>query len=992
MTLLKKINLVAFATLLIVFLTFTFVNGISFTINRDFRKIEKYHQLTEEIERRKESLIEYLSMNELDSLLKGRGLAQELTLVNYGDLFAFNNKKIDGYLIELGRSEESLVTLHEERLQLERDSAAHYVKARELKSSLRRDVDRNRSYKEAQAFFEMINRESKALVLSRDNVHIEEWLESIQLFKQTVRGLEVQDRVERYYDNATLIGEQVLLKEKIALNSTEIYNRYLYIIEDIEGEINNIELEIVETVDLRTFIMHLSTAIVIIIGIICMVIINFFVRKNIVIPIAELDRNLTLLADKGRAEVLHSEYGGELSKLVRSFNRLTRKMNESFNLFVNREEEKYSALERNNIELKKVDLFKTNLIKTITSDLKGPLANIIEEAKRGAEDGIYSSSLKLKVNIDRLLEIVKINTGNMKPNLKGSYIDIFLKNITSRYSELLQRLNLKLELNFPREEFIMAYLDYDKMEQVLENILYYIMKLDSFEENTSLNVTLDNRKESVLIEFQLPEIDFPEKEIVKILIAMGDLKNSVADFSASLDLGVLYVNELVNYMGGTFMVGNVSLNRGLKMGVNIIKEENPVYDEIVPAERVEWGQKPKDLQTVLEMEIARIEAVSSLDSGPADDEQEEEDIKEARVLIVDDDHYILLLIDTYLKTYGYKRIYTARNGKEALEIIESNRIDIILCDISMPFMNGRELLERVVESDKFKNIPFIFITALIDKDVVLEFKKKGAADYLVKPFEEDELMIVVENHLKKYFAYRKTLNMSVHDELTGLYNKRAIYTRIAEELSKREYNDLALIFCDIDHFKLFNDTYGHQLGDRVLAHVGELIRGALRKYDFAGRYGGEEFVIVLADSGEEQALNVAYKLRERLADYPLQHKERRLDVRLSFGIASLKNNSSYLAEELKITGLEELFRHDLPFEAEELESLKERLIELLIKMSDDALYGAKKTRCLNCGFESNKSEDFYESHCSKCGNSNLDIGRDRIMLYSRGAIVPGLLK
>lgn len=992
MSLVKKINVSIIVIFIILLTILTIINSLSITINQDFVRLESYHELMSMINVRRVRLKEYLSMNELDSLLEERKLARELSVIRYSDNFFFNHSKLNSMIEELAEREEALVALHEEFLRVNRDSEKYYKRGAELKSALIADIERRKDFDSLRRYNETLMREHEALEMFRDNGHIELWFEATNGLKIEMSGGSGAETTELYYENSLKIAEAIRREMKFNARAEGGYNNYIELIDKIESRVADIENELLNKVTRTTELMHRISIFILIVFLAGMFINRGFIHKNVIIPLAELDRSLTMLADKGEAEPLKADYGEEFDKLLLSFNRLARKLKERFSHAVNREEERYAALEQSNIELRKIDLFKTNLIRTITTDLKGPLVAILDQTKGREDDNIYSFALKLQVNIERLLEIVKINTGNLEPSLKTNYIDLFLTNLLASYRELFKKINLDVNFSTSKEKKIILYSDYDKLEQILDNILYYIIKLDSFEENNRLDIRLINSKSSITIEFILDDLDFPEGEVIKILAAMGDLKNSFVDFSYELDLGILYVNELVNYMGGNFLVGNVSHNRGLKMAVTINKVETKEKDALIePSAFIEGSSKSRDLPSILRMELSGIELIKHLGPAESSDSSNPENIKEASILVVDDDHYILLLIDEYLKSAGYNNVHTVKNGREAMEVVEATRVDLILCDVSMPFMNGRELLDRIIQSDRFKNIPVIFISALIERGLVLELKKKGAVDYITKPFEEDELLVSVENHLKKYYNFQKTVKMTVHDELTGLYNKKAIYSKLSEELSKREYNDLSLIFCDIDHFKEFNDIYGHQLGDRVLTHVGELIKEALRKYDFAGRYGGEEFVIVLANSDENQAINVAYKIRERLRELPLEHEGSSLEVRLSYGVACLKSNSLYLAKQLKIEKIEDIFGQELPFEAEELEGVKERLSKLLLKISDNALYSAKRTSCLSCGYRSEKPVDFREGSCAECGSKELEQGRDRVMVFRNGTIVPGVI-
>lgn len=232
--------------------------------------------------------------------------------------------------------------------------------------------------------------------------------------------------------------------------------------------------------------------------------------------------------------------------------------------------------------------------------------------------------------------------------------------------------------------------------------------------------------------------------------------------------------------------------------------------------------------------------------------------KKSRILVVDDDPAMLKLIERKLERGDFV-IITSMDSKKALELLDQNYFNLIICDIMMPQMNGYEFRQHVLEKSSTKDIPFIFLTAKSQPiDQIRGFKLR-ADDYITKPFDPDVLLARVQSVIERFAVYaEKTQN----DQLTGLLNHRALAEKIRIELKRifRYKEKGSLIFIDIDNFKQVNDHYGHPAGDRVLIQLGQVFKHELRTTDYAGRYGGEEFLLYIVNADKE----LAFKITKRL--------------------------------------------------------------------------------------------------------------------------------
>jgi diguanylate cyclase (GGDEF)-like protein len=306
-----------------------------------------------------------------------------------------------------------------------------------------------------------------------------------------------------------------------------------------------------------------------------------------------------------------------------------------------------------------------------------------------------------------------------------------------------------------------------------------------------------------------------------------------------------------------------------------------------------------------------------------DSDQRKEEQKKPLILIVDDISSNLQVLGTMLGREGML-VSAAASGEQALDIVGDVLPDLILLDIMMPKMDGYEVCERLKSLDKTKDIPVIFITARIEYKDIIKGLKAGAVDYVKKPFNPPELLSRVRTHLeikqnrdlilcineqlrveieerKRISDEREKLleelekkneklkEMAITDGLTGLYNHSFIIKRLSEEVasSKRYKNSLSIIMFDIDCFKNINDSFGHQVGDEVLLKISSTLKNKLRQVDIAGRYGGEEFLIILPNTNLENSHKVAEKIRGSIQQ--LKWDSGKFNVTISGGVSSLKD-------------------------------------------------------------------------------------------------------
>jgi diguanylate cyclase (GGDEF)-like protein len=264
------------------------------------------------------------------------------------------------------------------------------------------------------------------------------------------------------------------------------------------------------------------------------------------------------------------------------------------------------------------------------------------------------------------------------------------------------------------------------------------------------------------------------------------------------------------------------------------------------------------------------------------------------VCVGDDDAVYRRLLANTLTAWGYE-VVACRDGEEAWSVLQAEGgPEMAILDGLMPGLEGEQVCQKVRGRFGGKYIYLLLLTSRDKPDDVVRGLEAGADDYLCKPFRPAELrarlmvgkrILALQNELiDSRDAMRR---QAMRDPLTGLWNRRAILEILTGELhrSNREHRPLAVLLADLDHFKQINDNHGHLTGDRVLEQAAQRLVTGARPYDMVGRYGGEEFLILIPQCDPPQALRCGERLRERLAHQPILHGAAAIPVTGSFGVA-----------------------------------------------------------------------------------------------------------
>ncbi len=245
----------------------------------------------------------------------------------------------------------------------------------------------------------------------------------------------------------------------------------------------------------------------------------------------------------------------------------------------------------------------------------------------------------------------------------------------------------------------------------------------------------------------------------------------------------------------------------------------------------------------------------------------------ARILVVDDDPANIEVIAGIFEDGDYE-VQFATDGERALELAVSSGPDVVLLDVMMPGMDGFEVCRRLQSQRATSGIAVIFITGMGDLEAEAQGLELGAVDYVTKPINPPVVRRRVDNQIELKRARDRLAQLAITDGLTQIANRRHFDDTLAREYARLARNQqmLSLVLVDLDHFKEFNDSYGHISGDDCLRAVARVIDSAAsRPADLAARYGGEEFACILPDTDREGAVAIAERIREGVSALGIVH-------------------------------------------------------------------------------------------------------------------------
>lgn len=278
-----------------------------------------------------------------------------------------------------------------------------------------------------------------------------------------------------------------------------------------------------------------------------------------------------------------------------------------------------------------------------------------------------------------------------------------------------------------------------------------------------------------------------------------------------------------------------------------------------------------------------------------------------KILIADDSIVSRHLLEATLRKWGYD-VTAACDGAEALQVLErEDAPSLIILDWMMPGMTGLEVCQKIRQRGSEPYIYILLLTSKSQKEDLIEGMDAGADDYITKPFDQNELQVrlragtrLVDLQAQLLSAREALREQATRDSLTHLWNRNSILESLSRELarSERESSPLGVVIVDLDHFKCVNDNHGHPAGDAVLCEAARRMQNSVRQYDFVGRYGGEEFLILLTNCSESESYSQAERLRKQIAQADIDFNGTSLRITASFGVTAALPGQHWTAEAL----------------------------------------------------------------------------------------------
>lgn len=354
--------------------------------------------------------------------------------------------------------------------------------------------------------------------------------------------------------------------------------------------------------------------------------------------------------------------------------------------------------------------------------------------------------------------------------------------------------------------------------------------------------------------------------------------------------------------------------RGLDAGADDILTK-PVDDAAMFA-RVRTLVRLKSM-----MDELRLREETSNQLGLENDSEplRDRDLSGALVLVIEDDVADAVIISDALSP-AYTVVVEA-DGDRALAIARERPFDLVIVSLLHAQADGLRVCSKLRATEETRHHSLLALLAEDDTESLIKALEIGVNDYIAKPIDENELVARARTQIRRKLYqdrlrdnYRERIAMAVTDPLTGLHNRRYLLSHLANLVSRAHKGGkpVAVVMIDIDHFKMVNDSWGHMVGDTVLSERGTRIKMGIRGVDLAVRYGGEEFVVVMPDTGSDDANLVAARLTHNIteAPIPVSHEVGEVEITVSAGVAV-------------VNGVDDT-------------------AETLLQRADDALYAAKR--------------------------------------------------
>ncbi|XDD44753.1 diguanylate cyclase (plasmid) [Leptospira sp. WS60.C2] len=544
---------------------------------------------------------------------------------------------------------------------------------------------------------------------------------------------------------------------------------------------------------------------------------------------------------------------------------------------------------------KRIDQLKDEFLANTTHEIKTPLHGIIGITESLLDENlellpkkvinylkiIHASGKRLSLLINDISDITRLKHRDITLNIQKVDPFAVVSHVISLLNPISINPNVQILNKIPIEgPYVLC--DENRLHQILFNIISNAIK---FTESGYIEISQELKDDKVRFIVKDTGIGIEKIHLERIFSRFEQLAISDRLKNQGMGLGLPIAKKLIELHGG-------------EIEVNSEPGSGTLFSFTLPlSKRTE--------------EIAYI--VDNFDKEIFSDqlklqpdhfvESKDLQLNKKQILVVDDEEINLQIINSHLSKLDCE-IEMAVNGRMALEKCKERKFDLILLDVMMPVKSGYEVCRELREKFNVNELPIILLTA---RNQATDFEmglSAGANDFLSKPFDKSELIVRIQNLLdldtfKKNILSKEQLlkearDLANTDELTGLRNRRSFVNSGKKEweFSRLKSEPLCILMMDIDHFKLINDTYGHEAGDLFLKKVAEVLHFSVREKDIVARYGGEEFIILLSNTDFDTGLLIAERIRKGIASIEIILDDSNLTIKgtISIGLSQSKDD------------------------------------------------------------------------------------------------------
>ncbi|KAB3530500.1 diguanylate cyclase [Alkaliphilus serpentinus] len=524
-------------------------------------------------------------------------------------------------------------------------------------------------------------------------------------------------------------------------------------------------------------------------------------------------------------------------------------------------------------KLMSLDKIKDEFLANTSHELRTPLNGIIgitesliEGAAGEITDEVHknlsivaASSKRLSNLVNSILDYSKLKHKDINLDLRPINLHQLVDLILTVFKMTKDNNNISLKNKVPKGlPYVLA--DDGRLQQILYNLIGNAIKFTDEGE-----VSVSARLHHNLIEVSIEDtgIGIEESKIEDIFHSYEQIDTSISKQQIGTGIGLSITKNLVEIQGGS-----IRCHSTVRKGSSFIFT--------LPISSHKHSPTTEEGFKVIEKQLDYQQASASLDNLQLNNNK-------PTILVVDDEQINIQVLVNQLSLHNYY-VVTATNGEDALELVDEIDFDLVILDAMMPKMSGYEVAKKIRERFSLIELPILILTANNQLSNICLAFDCGTNDYVTKPFEKQELLARIDTLI----TMKNAVEQSIKDPLTDIYNRKHLFA-LAElifEDHRRDSKSMAVIMIDIDNFKLINDTYGHVEGDNILIEIVSRCKKVIRDTDLFGRYGGEEFLIVLPNIAMDEAIALAERIKQSISSKPVISDEGlEIEVTISTGIA-----------------------------------------------------------------------------------------------------------